>query len=173
MTMAEDDISTVTPRSGSGADLSRRMERMEARQDTIEGKVNDLAAIVTRVELNQQHATELATLRFNAVDTAVHTIDATLERFMGRINAIVAGEVKLPQAVQSEEIVKDFIAWRKTVDERISQTPRSEWREQVEDRLDKQDIRNGRLDLLGKLAVMLLGSNLLAIIGAIAAFLSK
>lgn len=92
---------------------------MERRQDAIEGKVTDLAAIVGRVELNQTHATELATLRFNAVDSAVKTIDGTLERFMGRINAIVSGEVKLPQAAAGEKMVAEYMEWRKAVDQRL------------------------------------------------------
>ncbi len=102
-------------RPGSSADLSRRMDRMERRQDTIETKVTDLAGVVGRVELNQKHAEELSILRFNALDGAVKNIDGTLERFMGRINAIVSGEVKLPQAVQGEAMVADYILWRKEV----------------------------------------------------------
>lgn len=107
-------------RTGSYADLARRMDRMETRQDTLEVKVTELTTLVGRVEQNQVHATELATLRFNAVDQAVKTIDLTLERFMGRINAIVAGEVQLPQAAE----------WARTT---------HEWRTKVERRLDELD----------------------------------
>lgn len=110
------DEMTAATRPGSGPDVSRRLDRMEARQDTIEVKVTDLSAVVSRVELNQKHAEDLAVLRFGALDTAVKSIDGTLERFMGRINAIVSGEVKLPQAAQGEALVADYVAWRKDMD---------------------------------------------------------
>jgi hypothetical protein len=115
------DPSTTGARPGSGADLSRRMDRMEQRQDSTDTKVTELASVVARVEMNQQHATELAKLRFDAVDTAVKNIDATLERFMGRINAIVSGEVKLPQTVQGEQMVSDYLLWRKAVDANLAE----------------------------------------------------
>jgi len=92
---------------------------METRQDTLEVKVTELATLVGRVEQNQVHATELATLRFNAVDTAVKTIDSTLDRFMGRINAVVSGEVKLPQAQAGEQVMKDYLVWREKVEDRF------------------------------------------------------
>jgi hypothetical protein len=94
------------------------MERMEQRQDNMEAKVSDLATVVNRVELNQQHATELATLRFNAVDTAVKNIDGTLERFMGRINAIVSGEVQLPQ---NQAIMNAYLEWQRGVEARFGE----------------------------------------------------
>lgn len=113
----EDQTAAPASRAGSGPDLARRMDRMETRQDNIEAKVTDLATVVSRVELNQQHATELATLRFNAVDTAVKNIDGTLERFMGRINAIVSGEVQLPQ---SQQIMADYRKWVESVEQRFT-----------------------------------------------------
>jgi len=93
---------------------------MEQRQDGTDAKVDTLAATVARVELNQTHQAELSKLRFDALDTSVGTVHGTLERFMGRVEGLITGEVRLPQ---SEKMLKDY----------------ENWHESVEDRLDKLD----------------------------------
>lgn len=92
---------------------------METRQDTTETELRTLSAVVNRVELNQQHATELAQLHYQAMDTSIKTIDSTLERFMGRINAIVSGEVKLPQQSEYDRWLAGYQTWHDSVEERF------------------------------------------------------
>ncbi len=128
---------------------------MEQNHEALAGVVANLAGTVARVELNQTHQAELNKLRFDALDTGVGTVKDTLERFMGRINAIVTGEVKLPQAEQGERLVSDYLAWRK----------------EIETRLDAQDVRNGKIDLLGKIAVILVGGNVLGLIVSVISLL--
>lgn len=153
---APEEPTTPPARPGSAQDLSRRMDRMEENHANLAREVGTLAGTVARVELNQKHAEELNKLRFDALDTAIKAIDGTLERFMGRINAIVTGEVKLPQAAQGERMVAEYLEWRKGVDTR----------------LDNQDVLNGQVKLLGRLALLLVPSNLIAVAAAIYASLT-
>lgn len=129
---------------------------MEQNHEALAKEVASLAGTVARVELNQAHAAELNKLRFDSLDTSIGGVSATLDRFMGRINAIVSGEVKLPQAQQGEKLVADYLAWREAVDS---------------DRED-QEVLNGQVRLVGKIAVLLISTNFLAIIAAIYALLN-
>jgi hypothetical protein len=139
-------------RPGSGADLSRRMDRIEQRQDGIEAEVRTLADSVSRVALNQTHQSELNKLRFDSLDASINNVGATLERFMARINSIITGEIQLPQSVS---LMTD---WR-------------DWREEVDKDRDGQAVLNGQVRLLGRLAVLLVTSQLAAIIVALYALI--
>lgn len=150
-------MTDVEARPGSGLDLSRRMDAMEKKHEELAKEVASLAGTVARVEQNQVHAAELNKLRFDALDLSIGNVGATLERFMGRINAIVAGEVKMPQAEEGERLVADYQAWRKEVD-----TDREE-----------QAVLNGQVRLLGKLAVILVTSQVLAIVAALYGLVAK
>ena len=135
------------------------MDRIEARQDTIESKVTDLASVVARVELNQIHADRVSDLQFKALDGAVKNIDGALERFMGRINGILSGEVRLPQ---NDALMQEWRDWRDDVNKRL---------EQSEGKLDEQAVLNGQVRLIGRITVFLVTSNIIAIIAGIAAVL--
>ena len=140
----------ITPRSGSGADLARRMDRMEARQDSIETEVRTLAATVARVELNQEHATELNKLRFDALDTGLKALTGIVTDFIKRVEGIVDGTVETGQGRAGREMVADYQSWRRDVDN---------------DRED-QAVLNGQVRLLGRLAVLLVSTNVLAVVVA-------
>lgn len=129
------------------------MERVERNHEALARDVNALAGTVQRVELNQKHAEELTKLRFDALDNGIRTVDKTLERFMDRINAIVSGEVKLPQAEQGEKLVADYLGWRDT----------------VEKRLDSGAVFEAQGKLIGRIAMILLTSNVIAIVSAVLA----
>jgi predicted transcriptional regulator len=152
-------IDEPMPKAGSFQDLSRRMDRMEQRQDDQAREMTTLAGAVARVEDNVKHQAELNKLRFDSLDTATVTIRETLERFMGRINAIISGEVRLPT---SEALLKDWSEWREEVEKRQAAS---------EDRLAEQAVLNGQVRLLGRIAVLLVTSNVIAIFAGIAAFL--
>lgn len=83
MSDAEDAAPSL--RAGSGADLARRMDRMETRQDGIEQEVRTLAATVARVEQNQNHAEELHRLRFDSLSAAIGNIGTTLATYITRV----------------------------------------------------------------------------------------
>lgn len=156
MTAPED---ASAPRPGSSQDLSRRMDRIEQSHEALAGQVTSLAGTVARVELNQTHQAELNKLRFDALDTGLGTVKDSLERFMGRINAIVAGEVKLPG---SEAMMAEHLKWRGTVDAKL---------EASEGKLDEQAVLNGQIKLLGRLAVLLVGGNVFGLVIAIVALI--
>src|SRR5689334_7250190 len=139
--MSDDSDSTPTPtRAGSGADLARRMDRMEARQDTAETALNNLSATVLRVEHNQTTSDKLNELRFAALQTKVDTVGATLNEFIKRIDGIISGEIETAQTRQGSQIMADYLAWRAKTDARI---------EAVEDASVEAKARNaGRLDAL-------------------------
>lgn len=138
-------------RAGSNADIARRMDRMEARQDNLESKVDSLAATVGRVEVNQDNAEKLNVLRFGSLDTAVKNLTGTLDAHMKRIEGIITGEIETAQTRQGRDMVADYFSWRKEVD----------------DDREAQAVLNGQVRLLGRLAVLLVTSNVLTIAAAI------
>lgn len=132
-----DELPSTRP--GTYADLSRRMDRMEQRHETLEVEVRTLASTVSRVEMNQNHAVELNKLRFDALDTGLKSIGGQLTDFTKRMEGILSGEVETAQGRQGAALVADYVEWRKAVDR---------------DR-DAQAVINGQMRLLGRLAVLL------------------
>jgi len=165
------DGNDLTPRAGSTQDVVRRMDRMEQKHEDLAREVGVLSSTVARVEQNQTHAAELNKLRFDSLDTGIGGVKDTLDRFMGRVEGIITGEIQTAQTKTGQELVADYVKWRKETDERLSRTSSPEWRGQIEERLDAQDVRNGKLDLLGRMVVILVGGNALAIFAAIYAAL--
>lgn len=107
---ADDELTTPVPtRAGSNADLARRMDRMEIRQDTMESKVTDLATVVARVEQNQTHTAELNKLRFDALDTSTKTIVENLTSFIKRIDSLMTGETT---TANTRSILDDYAKFR-------------------------------------------------------------
>lgn len=142
-------------RPGSGADLSRRMDQMERNHADLAKEVNSLAGTVALVVANQNHAAELNKLRFDALDTSVKASADKLGSFIDRVNGIISGEVKLPA---NEARIADWNQWRGNVDDKM---------EKSEGKLDEQAVLNGQVRLLGRLAVLLVTSNILALAAAI------
>jgi len=103
-----------------------------------------MSAAVARLSQNQDHATELSKLRFDALETGQRAIGAQLTEFMKRIEGVMTGEVQTEQMRQGRELVEDYQSWRRDVDG---------------DR--------ARLSLLGRLAIIALGGNALAIAAAV------
>lgn len=117
------------------------MDRLEQNHELLARDVTTLSATVARVELNQTHAADLNKLRFDALDVGLGTLKSTLDAFMARINGVVSGEIKLPQAVQGEQLVADYLAWRKVVDGRLEDGERA--------RLSDSSSRKGVFETLG------------------------
>ena len=172
MDMTHDD-ETPLPRAGTGADLARRMDRLEGRVDGIEGRLTVVTTTLTRVEANQQHADKLGELRYNALDTHMKQLDATLGAFIARIDSIISGETQTAQGRAGAELVADFVNWRKELVKEIGV---------IEDRLpdagEVEEYRSWRAKvdafmtqglLLGRLAVLLISTNVIAIVVAIGA----
>ena len=132
---------------------------MEQRQDSTETEVRTLAATVARVEQNQLHASELNKLRFDSLDVGLGTVKATLDRFMGRIEGIITGEVRLPA---NEKLMKDY---------EDREEKRDTWQAAVDIRLDKHDTFETQGRLLARIGVLLVTSNVIAIIAAVAAMM--
>ena len=141
------------PRPGSTVDLSRRMDRMEEKHDDLAREVQGLTATVARVELNQKHAEELNTLRFTALDTAISSVSGKLDGFMARVEGIVSGEIETAQSRTGAGLVEDY----------------REWRAEVDGRLDKYEKFETQGRLLGRIAVLLVTSNVIAFVAAFAA----
>lgn len=136
-------------------DLSRRMDRMEEKYDDLAREVASLTGTVARVEQNQTHAAELNQLRFNALDTAISGVGGKLDSFMARVEGIITGEVETAQSKQGAALVADY----------------QKWRAGVEERLDRHDTFETQGRLLGRIAVLLFTSNIIAFVAALAALL--
>ena len=140
--MPDDDMPSTRP--GSGADLSRRIERLEH-------NYGELAATVSRVEITLQHGDELNRLRFASLEGAINStgkdiakVSTDLEGFMARIEGLISGEIQTSATRQGAELVADYQKWRREVDNDRS-----------------------RLALIGRIAVLLVTSNVLAWAAAI------
>lgn len=148
-----DEEQAAPARAGSTADLSRRMERVERRQDTIEGKVTELAAVVGRVEANQSHLIELNQLRFSSLDSGLKSLATNFEAFASRINSLISGESTTQQGAR---LMAEYEAFRSTTLARLEE----------HDKFETQ----GRL--LARLAVILVSTNVIAIVVSVAAAVS-
>src|SRR5690349_5965607 len=111
--MSDEDTLTPTPstRPGTGADLARRMDRMETRQDNMETALHSLSATVARVETNQTHAEELNKLRFDSQKTSIDTMAGKLDAFIARIDGIIDGTVETAQTRQAKEVMAEYRAF--------------------------------------------------------------
>ena len=127
------------------------MDRLEANHESLTREVSSLAGTIARVEQNQNHAEELNKLRFTSLDTAVGSLTADLKGFMARIESLISGEADTAQTREGRERYADY----------------TKWRGEVDDALEKQAVLTGRLDLLGRLAVIVISTNVLAIAAAI------
>lgn len=116
--MSDDD--QQTPRAGTYADLSRRMDRMEVRHDDLAKDVSAITSTVSQVVQNQNHAEELNELRFKSLDTAVGQLTADLKGFMARIEGIMTGEVQTAATRQGAEMVEEYKEWRASTDKRLA-----------------------------------------------------
>ena len=116
--MSDDELTPATPpRAGTFADLSRRMDRMELRQDNAENRLTELTASVTRIELNQSHATELSKLRFDSLDTGLNALKLQVSDFSKRFEGIMSGDIETPQLRQQRDLLANWSQWRHEVDE--------------------------------------------------------
>ena len=129
------------------------MDRMEARQDSIETEVRTLAATVARVETNQIHSTELNRLRFDALDSGLRAVSGQLADFLKRFEGILSGEVDTAQSRAGRELVEDYREWRASVDAA----------------LDSHDTFVTQGKLLARVGVLLVSTNIVAVVVAIAA----
>ncbi len=102
-----------TTRAGSSADISRRVERLEA-------EVSSLTVTVARIEQNQAHTAELNKLRFDALDMGVKSLGGQLTDFIKRIDGMISGEVDTAQSRQGRELVASYQKWREEVDDDLA-----------------------------------------------------
>lgn len=152
------------PRPGSTGDLVRRMDSMERKHDDLAKEVTALTSTVATVVVNQDHARELTKLRFDALDdgqkaikTDVSAVKGELRDFMRRIEGILTGETPSNQQRQGEELVADYKKWREAVDEDRKQ----------------QKVLAGQLSILARVATLLIGGNVLGLVIAVYAVLSR
>ena len=136
-----DELDT-SPRRGTTASLEVRVARLEAQYDRIDAKVDDLGAVVARVELNQKHSEEVAKLRYDGLDSGLRTLTSKTETFIDRIDKMISGEVPNRNA---ERQLEEWTEWRKTVNQGLGQS--GELRTQMR--------------LLGRLAIFLTGGSLI------------
>lgn len=137
---------------------------MEQRQDSQETQLRDMAAVVSRVELNQGHQLEVSKLRFDAIDIMMKTqaetekgLDAKLTAFMLRIDSLMSGET---QTAMTRDILADYA--KRNSDLAI-------WQKEVDDDREEGKVFHAQVALLGKLAYILVSTNIVAVVIAIAA----
>lgn len=168
--MPGDEESVPFPRTGSGADLARRVERLE-------GSVSGLTGAVQAIELNQKHAETVTNLRFNAIDTAVAANTKALSDFMARVEGIITGEIQTAGGRQGAELVADYKTWRTSVEKRLPADDEVDeyraWRREVDADRKETDVVITQVKFLGNLVRIVVAGNVLAIVAAIYALLAK
>lgn len=155
------DEQGATPRPGSTVDLSRRMDRMEEKYDDLAREVASLTGTVARVELNQAHQAELSKQSFAALDRGLDVVGGKLDAFITRVNGLISGEIRLPQ---NDALMADWREWRNGVENKL---------ELSEAKLGEQAVLNGQVRLSANLLKILVGGNVVAIIGVIAALMKS
>lgn len=107
---------TATGRSGSGPDLARRMDRMESRQDEQAKQIADIRSAVDLVVVNQRHADEINSSRHELLKAAIADVGKEFKDFSARINALISGEIRLPQQT---EMLADWTGFRGKTESRL------------------------------------------------------
>lgn len=145
-------------RPGTPADLSRRMDRMEAAHETLAKEVGGLTTTIARVEINQTHAEELNKLRFDSVAGSITQVEGKLDRYMAKLNEfitriekVMTGEIETQQSRQGQAMVVDY----------------QKWRQQTDDRLDNFEILSTQVKFLGKIILVFTGSSVLVTLAAL------
>lgn len=137
-----------TSRPGSGADLSRRMERIEARQDEQAREQADLKSAVARVEQSIVHQNQLYERDFKSLNESVGRMGSVLDKFMARMEGLIDGSIETTQTRQGRELVEDYQDWRREV-----------------------DADRTRIHFLGRVVTFLLTTNVLALAAGLYALL--
>ena len=148
--------STSSARPGTNLDMARRMDRMEAAHEILAREVSGLTTTIGRVELNQQHAEELNKLRFDAGSEAQKQLSTKLDVFIDRIEKIINGEVDTAQARQGQQMVADYLQWRKDVDA---------------DRDEAANVHT-QLKLLGRIGIIIMSGSTITTLAALFTLLS-
>lgn len=102
-------------RTGSYADLSRRVDKLEE-------TVGSLSGAVSRVEVTVEHVRQLSELRFNSLETALKVIDGNLAGFMRRIEGVMTGEIETAQTRQGQKILADYEAFRERMEAHVEES---------------------------------------------------
>lgn len=148
---------------------------METRQDTMESKVSDLAAVVARVEQNQTHQLEVSKLRFDALDNGLKAGFSDFSLFSKRVESILSGETQTVQSRMGADLLTDYRDWRKQVEARLPADDEVEdyrdWRKGIDVSVAENTKFRTQGQLVARLLVILVGGNALAIVVAIAALL--
>lgn len=167
--MSDDEVVSVPApaRVGSNADLARRMDRMEQRQDNQETQLRELASVTAEIRLGVQHGGELSKLRFDAIEGGLNTQRIMLSDFIKRMEGLISGET---QTAQSKQLLEEYSKFRTNTTERLDaiedRTARID-AEEVLKRLKAQEDRALRIDsrnsgifasFTGAKAVLLVGA---------------
>lgn len=137
------------PRSGSAQDLARRMERIEHRQDDQAKQIADLSNAVAQVGQNVAHQNQLYERDFKSLNEGMARLGTQFTNFSNRMESLLTGETTTAQGREMLDAYRKF-------------------KDSTETRLDEQDVRNGKLDLIGRLVYALVVLNAAAIVGFIA-----
>lgn len=127
------------------------MDRMEEKYDALAGQFSTLAQTVTVIAREQGHQDQLASERHDNLKEKLAGVSAMLSGFMARVEGMIDGSIQTAQSRQGAELVADYQRWRARVD----------------DTLDQQAVLNGQVRLLGRIAVLLASTNVLALFAAI------
>jgi hypothetical protein len=139
------------PTAGSAADLSRRMDGLEMRQ---------------------AHAEELNKLRFGSLEASVASLASDLKLFMVRIEAVLSGELDTNATRQTRNERAEWQDWRRAVDSDRTRIAAVDL-DQVEKDREAFAVLQGQLNQLGRIALILVGGNALAIVAAVYAIIQS
>lgn len=115
------DITLTPPRSGSYADLSRRMDRLETSHEGLARQVATIATSLAKIETSQDHLEELMRLRLDMVSTATGAMSVRLDALAGRFEDAIAGRIPNPQVEQYYEERKRNAEWREGINRWMAQ----------------------------------------------------
>lgn len=149
------------PRPGSTADLSRRVDRLEATTDRLEAAVTEVNHRLDLVNVNQQHQTEMMQAKFAGMEGMLHQTSGEVSKITQLIEAAYRGD-PAAQSAYGQKIMQEYVAFTKEVRDHIA--AQREHNNAVDDYILVQKTRS---ETTANLAQRAFGSSLLAALGGI------
>ena len=158
MTASDDSPS---PRSGSTADLVRRVDRLENGQNELSRTVTSLESTTKLMQLEQSHLKELMTSRFSTMEAQQSTQGQKLDNLIEMIGKAMQGAPET-QSAYARQMMEEYRTFQAETRESLRQAALHD--ESFEDYILVQKTKQ---ETMSTLATRAFGSSVLAAIGGV------
>lgn len=156
--MSED---SPTPRSGSTADLVRRVDRLEAGQNELSRTVTSLESTTKLVQLEQSHLKELMNSRFTTLEAQQSQTQMKLDGIVDLIQKAMSGAPET-QSAYGRQMIEEYRAFQTDVRLALADV-----RKKDEEFDDYVLVQKTKSETTSTLATRAFGSSVLAAVGGV------